>query len=151
MKSLANSNGSVCLTRIVQLVDTIRLDFKDPTWSNIDVAIWNIIESHIGFLAANIPLIGPLINLLGRRLHLSATTASSKYGDSHKLEHRFKRMDDNGSGDATLVGVASPAIQKSASNLDDEIYNMDQLGRQGIRVKTDLEQNTLVHVEPASK
>ena len=60
MKSLADSNGSVCLTRIVQLVDTIRLDFEDPTWSNIDVAIWNIIESHIGLVAANIPLVNYL-------------------------------------------------------------------------------------------
>lgn len=148
MKSLTDRNGSVCLTRIVQLVDTIRLDFKDPTWSNIDVAIWNIIESHIGLVAANIPLMGPLLTLLGRRLHLSVTTVPSKYGDSHELEHRFNRMDDDGSGDATLVGVASPTITKGASNLDDETYHMDQLGRQGVRVRTDLEQDTFQHVEP---
>lgn len=148
MKSLANSNGSVCLTRIVQLIDTIRLDFKDPTWSNIDVAIWNIIESHIGLLAANIPLMGPLITLLGRRLHLSVTTTPSKYDDAHKLEHGFNRMDDDGSGDASLVGVASPTITKGASNLDDEMYHMDQLGRQGVRVRTDLEQDTFQRVKP---
>lgn len=142
MKGLTDSNGSVCLTRIVQLVDTIRLDFQDPTWSNVDVAIWNIIESHIGLLAANIPLMGPLITLLGRRLHLSVTTAPPKYGDSHKLEHGFNRMDDDGSGEATLVGVTSSANANGVSNPDDEMYDMDQLGRQGIRVKMDLAQDT---------
>lgn len=151
MESFADSNGSVCLTRIVQLVDTIRLDFNDPTWSNVDVAIWNIIESHIGLLAANIPLMGPLITLLGRRLHLSVTTAPPKYGDSHKLEHGFKKMDDDGSGQATLVGVASLANLNGVSNPDDEMYDMDQLGRKGIRVKTDLEQNTFQHVKPLSR
>lgn len=154
MKGPADSNASVCLTRIIQLVDTIRLDLKDPTWSNVDVAIWNMVESHIGAVAANIPLMGPLIALVGRRLHLSATIPSSRHGESHKrggseyvlgslgiLEHRFKRMDYDGSGDATFMVVAPPRVQEGASELDDEMHNMDQLGRKGIRVKTGLEQN----------
>ena len=94
---------------------------------------------------------GPLITLLDRQLHLSVTTAPSKYGDSHTLEHGFNRMDDDGSGNATLVGVASPTITKGASNLDDEMYHMDQLGRQGVLVRTDLEQDTFQHGKPMSR
>lgn len=153
-KALADSSGSVCLTRIVQLVDTIRLNFRDPTWSNVDVAIWNMIESHIGAVAANIPLMGPLITLLGKQFYFSATAPSTKRGKSDKqdpsvyvlgphrgVEHGFKRMNDDGSADRTLVGMASPTIGGCVSELDEEMSNVDQLGRHGTRVKTELEQN----------
>ena len=153
--AISDGNGSICLTRIVQLVDTIRLDFKDPTWSNIDVAIWNIIESHIGVVAANLPLMGPLVNLFARRLHLSVKTASSNHrgsqgqklpkyelGSLDTLEHGFKGTEnDDSSGAARLVVVASSITQQGSSDLGDEIYDMDHFGPQGIRVRTDLEQN----------
>ena len=114
-------------------MDTIRLDFDDPTWSNVDVAIWNMIESHIGSVAANIPLMGPLITLVGRRVHFSTTTASSKDSGPHKqglskgglgssgtAEHRFRRMRDDGSGDASLMAVEAPTGKGEESTLDDE-------------------------------
>ena len=97
---------------------------------------------------------GPLITVLAKRLHLSATASSSKRGVSDKqgpsryalrphrgFEHGFKRMDNDGSGDGTLLGLAPPIIGKGASELDEEMSNMDQLGELGITVKTDLEQN----------
>ena len=55
---IANKPGSVCLTRMVQPVDTIQLDVENLTSSNVDVAIWNIVESEIGLVAANMPLMG---------------------------------------------------------------------------------------------
>jgi len=135
-------------------VDTIRLDFKDPTWSNVEVAIWNMIESHIGAVAANIPLMGPLISLLGKQLHRLAKVPSSKHGTSdkqgpskhalgshHAVGHGFRRIGDDGSGNRMLVGVASPEIGKGASESDEEMYKMDQLGKHGISVKTELEQD----------
>ena len=150
----ADHGQSVCLTRIVQLVDTIRLDFEDPTWSNIDVAIWNIIESHIGAVAANIPLMGPLATLLAKKLRLSATALSSKRSESgeqssskyasrsHRgIEHGFKRMNDGGSGNGALVGLASSTTGTGVSELDEEMSNMDHLGKHKIMVKTDLEQS----------
>ena len=143
-------------------MDTIRLDFKDPTWSNVDVAIWNMIESHIGAVAANIPLMGPLITIVGRQIHLLVSTSSSKdsgplgqgipkgaQGSSGIFEHKFRRMQDGGLGDTSLMAVSSPVVQGRASQPDDEVYAMDQLGEQGIRVKVDLEQTYDSHMPVA--
>ena len=123
-------------------------------WSNVDVAISNMIESHIRAVAANIPLMGPLITLLGKQFHFSGTAPFSKRGKldkqgpsqyalgSHRgIDHGFEGMDDDGSGDGTLMGVASPVIGKGASELDEEISDMDQPGKHRITVKTDLELN----------
>ena len=57
-------------------------------------------------------------------------------------------MDDDGSCDGTLVGVASPIIGKGASEVDEEIIGMDQLGKHRIRVKTHLEQDYGVPMPP---
>ena len=140
-------------------MDTIRLDFKDPTWSNVDVAIWNMIESHIGAVAANIPLMGPLITLIGRRINLLTSTSSSKdsgphgqgvpkgaRGSSGICKNKFGRMKNEGLGDTSLIAVNSPAVQGRASQPDDDAYTMDQLGERGIRVKTDLEQSYDSHM-----
>ena len=135
-------------------MDTIRLDFKDPTWSNVDVAIWNMIESHIGAVAANIPLMGPLITIVGRQIHSLTSTSSSKDNRSHGrgipkearqssgiFEHKFRRMKDEGLGDSSIMAVNSPVVQGRASKPNDEAYAMDQLGERGIRVQTDVEQS----------
>ena len=140
-------------------MDTIRLDFKDPTWSNVEVAIWNMIESHIGAVAANIPLMGPLITLIGRRINLLTSTSSSKdsgphgqgvpkgaRGSSSICKNKFGRMKNEGLGDTSLIAVNSPAVQERASQPDDDAYAMDQLGERGIRVKTDLEQSYDSHM-----
>ena len=140
-------------------MDTIRLDFKDPTWSNVDVAIWNMIESHVGAVAANIPLMGPLITVVGRQIHLLTSTSSSKDSGPHGqgipkgarassgiFEHKFRRMKDEVLGDTSLMAVNFPAVQGKASQPDDETYAMDQLGEHGIRVKTDLEQSYDSHM-----
>ncbi len=113
-----------------------------------------MIESHIGAVAANIPLMGPLITLLAKQLRHLATTpfsvrgepekqGSSKHvlGSHRRVDHEFKRMYDDGSGGETLVGMASPIIGKGASEMDEEILSMDQLGKHRIRVQTDLEQD----------
>lgn len=134
------------------MVDTIRLDFEDPTWSNVDVAIWNMIESHIGAVAANIPLMGPLITIVGRQIHLLTSTSSSKDSGPHGqgilkgnrgfsgiYEQKFRRMKDEGLGETSLMAVNSPAVQGRAFQPNDEAYAMDQLEEHGIRVKTDVE------------
>lgn len=143
-------------------MDTIRLDFKDPTWSNVDVAILNMIESHVGAVAANIPLMGPLITIVGKQIHLLTSTSSSKNsgphgqgipkgarGSSGVFEHKFRRMKDEGLGDTSLMAANSPAVQGRASQPDNEAYAMNQLGEHGIRVKTDLEQSYDVHMRGA--
>ena len=140
-------------------MDTVRLDFKDPTWSNVDVAIWNMIESHIGAVAANVPLMGPLITLIGRRINLLTSTSSSKdsglhghgvpneaRGSSGICKNKFGRVKNEGLGDTSFIAVNSPTVQGRASQPDNDAYAMDQLGERGIRVKTDLEQSYDSHM-----
>ena len=143
-------------------MNTIRLDFKDPTWSNVDVAIWNMIESHVGAVAANIPLIGPLVTIVGKQIHHLTSTSSSKYSRPHEqgipkgaressgiFEHKFRKLKDEGLGNASLMAVSSPAVQGRASQPSDEAYATDQLGQHGIRVITDLEQSFDIHMPGA--
>ena len=57
------------------------------------------------------------------------------------LEHRFRKIEYDSSGHGNVTAVVLPTIQGGAPIVDEEMYEMEQLGRQGIRVKTDLEQN----------
>ena len=131
----------------------MRLDFEDPLWSNIDVAICNIVESHIGAVAANILLTGPVITRLGNQFDLSAMVpsslrretekqSSSKYplGSHHGIDRGFRRMDNRGSGDRALIGVTSPRIVKGSFSASEGIYALEEWGKGRIKVKTDLEQ-----------
>ena len=47
------------------------------------------------------------------------------------------------------MAVEAPTVQGGASKLDDEVYSLDQLGKPGIRVKTDLEQSYGSHLPAA--
>lgn len=144
---VADLGHSVCLTRIVQLVDSVRLNYKDPTWSNVDVAIWNMIESHIGAVAANMLLMGPIVSLVSKRLRRHKTpvashrkgidTGSSSYAlaSYKRSEHGFKRMDDD------ILGVSTPTIESGVSTIDQSLSVTGQAGYSGIKVETDLEQD----------
>ena len=134
----------------------------DITWTNVDVAVWNMVEAHIGCVAANIPLMGPLFSRLGKRLNLSDHMPSSWHGGTKDkqssvqssakrtlrghvgVEHGFKRMEEYGSGVRTsqLQGMVAPTIG-TGDKLPDDVFEMENLGGQGIMVKTDLEQTYL--------
>ena len=144
---VADVGHSVCLARIVQLVDTTRLDYNDTTWSNVDVAIWNIIESHIGAVTANIILMGPVVSLLSKRARryvMPATShqknvdpGSSSYAltSYSRPEIGFKKIDDN------ILGVSTPTIEKGSSQVEPSSSETARSEHHGIKVRTDLEQN----------
>lgn len=125
---------SVCLTRTVQLVYTIKLDVKDLTWSNIDVAVWNMVESHIGSVAANIPLMGPLFVRVAKRLdHLSRPRVDKASSTRTVFEHRetgrgFKRMNDHSTGEDS-VGTMSTTV--GSDKVTSENTAMDILNSHG--------------------
>ena len=149
----ANNDSRVCLSRIVQFVYTVRLDYNDITWSNVDVAIWNLVESHIGAVAANIPLLGPLITLLLGRFRTIVTTISPGHGQSgqqsssehvlgnmSKPEHRFRRIDEDGSKGEESIGLSPPDVGRGSSILDQHTYKYGDIMEGGIKVKTHLSQ-----------
>ncbi|KAL9607297.1 MAG: hypothetical protein Q9167_007778 [Letrouitia subvulpina] len=144
-----------CLGRIVQIVDSSRLNPEDITWSNVDVAIWNMVEVHVGSVATNLPLMAPLFKRMGKRLKLSERLhlTWTKEGNDNQsaslykarepagVEHGFKRMEELEFEDPTKQGIFTPIIGKGdAAFLDSmELVN---LRAKGIMVKTDLEQTT---------
>ena len=104
----------VCLSRIVQIVDSSRLVAYDITYSNVNVAIWNMLEAHIGALTANIALMGPIFTRIGKYLTRTCKPTSTWYGTKNRggeafsstdhhlplqkkskgLDHGFRRMQD---------------------------------------------------------
>ncbi|MCJ1463565.1 hypothetical protein MMC07_002173 [Pseudocyphellaria aurata] len=52
--------GFVCLTGIVRLIETIIIETEDFTYTLVRPALWNMVESEIGFVAGNMLSMGPL-------------------------------------------------------------------------------------------
>ncbi|KAI4127893.1 MAG: hypothetical protein LQ338_002978 [Usnochroma carphineum] len=157
--------GFICITRVIQIVDTSRLDFEDVTWSNVNVAIWNMIEVHIGCVTANIPLMGPLFTRFGNLMHRfglfghKRNSETGGTGSSHSLakhtlkgrigvEHEFQRIDDFRFGPEKEGRTMTPTIGKGEAHSDDE-FELASLGAQGIMVRRDLEQNS--YMKPATQ
>ena len=127
----------VCLSRIVQIVDSSRLVTYDITYSNVDVAIWNMLEAHIGAVTANIALMGPLFTRLGKYLYGRYKPTTTWYGtknrdreaftstDHHSplqkknksMDHGFQRMQD---------GYDRPAIGDSGPMLKDPLTSRNR-------------------------
>ncbi|KAL9129612.1 MAG: hypothetical protein Q9217_001968 [Psora testacea] len=142
----ADYYSSICLIRIVQLVDTIQLDFEDVTWSNVDVAVWNIVESHIGCVAANISLMGPIFTRLGKRFKIASFLGTSSHGKSEREIRAHRNVDfgfhrlENGNVRAIHMESMTPTIDKGVADPPDA-YDMDHSGPGGIMAKEDVEQN----------
>ena len=136
---------SVCLTGIVRLVESIRLDIQDLPFSNSGPAIWNMVESQVGFVAANIPSKGPLfgkVTATARRLRDTygsknledGTHGSGKLSTVHRNSFKgFERMaDDDRIGVESTVQPGSPP--------GNSLYAAD-IPMSKIVVKTNLEQS----------
>ena len=150
----ADSICSICLARIVQIVDSARLDDKDLTWSNTNVAIWNMVEVHLGCVAANVPLMGPLFYRINTKLRLSQRLHSTWPGvhtdGSSKAEHGlkghhpgvedgFQRMADFNPRNNSREGTSAPSIRRADSSMFEPI-ELGYRGSHGILVRTDLDQ-----------
>ena len=145
MDFITNTSHSICLTGILRLIDTIRLDLKDITWTNVGPAVWNMVESEIGFVAANLPLMGPLFGKLRSRaeilLHAYGSSgkedgvraSKSHSGTSH--QKGFVRIGDRGHG------MISSPISHGQSTFED--LELDSLPIQGIKVTNNLEQHSV--------
>ncbi|KAL6717389.1 hypothetical protein ACLMJK_005304 [Lecanora helva] len=145
--------GVVCITGIVRLVTLWAIDLKDITWSNVAAALWNVIEAELGFVAGNVPLMGPLFGKLRRHKGSSGTgdpTSSGRAGlgtasvHSNKQIFRnkgqyppgdgFERMNDDHRG--RLFTLAAPTGKSTMDNIE-----MIGVPMHSIKVQTDLEQN----------
>ena len=150
----ADGTYSICLARIVQIVDSARLDQNDLTWSNTNVAIWNLVEVHLGCVAANVPLMGPLFYRINTKLRLSerlhstwpglTTNASSEAEHGLKAHHSriedgFQRMTDFNPRNNSREGTSAPSIRRADSSLFEPI-ELGYRGSHEILVRTDLDQ-----------
>lgn len=142
---VANGHFSVCLTGIARIIYTIRLDVKDLPFSNADPAIWNMVESQVGLVAANVPSMGPLFGKLrntAKRLHDTYNSHKNKHeshgSTMHTVAQRvtnrgFERMVDD--EEVGVQSTAQPGSPKVGKNLTESIPLND------IVVTTNLEQN----------
>ena len=111
-------------------------------------------EVHIGCVAANIPLMGPLFSRVIRRLGKSSHTqitwdregsenlkghVPSARG-SNGIGHRFKRMEDYEPGPSVNECTLPPVVGRDEKAALEPI-ELNNLGSHGIMVKTDLEQS----------
>lgn len=105
-----------------------------------------MVESQVGFVAANIPSLGPLFSKVGntaKRLRNAYDSQSLEHGSHRSTRHTvppngvnrgFERMmDDDG------VGVEA-TVQPGSPNMDN--YLMESIPMNGIVVKTNLEQKS---------
>ena len=121
--------------------------------SNVAAALWNVIEAELGFVAGNVPLMGPLFGKLRHNKSSSGTAdppGSGRGGPSSTSVQStrqifrskgqfppgegFERMPDDHRG--RLFTSAAPTGKSAVDNIE-----MMGLPMHGIKVQTDLEQN----------
>lgn len=139
----ANARSSTCITRVLQIIATSRLDFDDITWSNVYFATWNLVEVHIGCVTANVPVMAPLVNRYSTAIpRLCKNEIPGPIPKSHVGNgHGFRRMEEHACGMAAEEGALAPTIGMG-QQLSEEELEMAGLGAQGILVRTDVEQNS---------
>ncbi|KAI4230612.1 MAG: hypothetical protein LQ349_006154 [Xanthoria aureola] len=131
--------GFTCITRVLQIIATSRLDFDDITWSNVYVAIWNLVEVHIGCVTANVPIMAPLVSRYSTgiprvfRKPRPGPNSKSHVGN----QEGFRRMEEQ----SYRRGASAPTIGKG-QQLSAEELEMAGLGAQGILVRKEVEQNS---------
>lgn len=139
----AKARSSTCITRVLQIIATSRLDFDDITWSNVYVAIWNLVEVHIGCVTANVPIMAPLVNRCSTAIprlcknEIPGPIPKSQVGNGYG----FRRMEEPACGMAVEEGALAPTIGKG-QQLSEEELEMAGLSARGIIVRTDVEQNS---------
>ena len=123
--------------------------------SNVSAALWNIIEAELGFVAGNVPLMGPLFAKMrhGKSIRSSEDpTSDGKKNSIGSTRHGFRskgpsnadgfqRMPDDSRGH--LFTMAAPVAKADISNVE-----LMGLPTHGIKVKTDLEQNIVEDESP---
>ncbi|KAI4098850.1 MAG: hypothetical protein LQ339_006253 [Xanthoria mediterranea] len=121
------------------IIATSRLDFEDITWSNVEVAIWNMVEVHIGCVTANIPVMAPLASRFSTAI--SRLLKRTRPGPISKSDvgnqEGFRRMEEQ----IYRRGATAPTIGKG-QQLSAEELEMAGLGTQGILVRKEVEQNS---------
>lgn len=138
-ESRANARNSTCITRVLQIIATSRLDFDDITWSNVYVAIWNLVEVHIGCVTANVPIMAPLVSRYSTGIpRVFRKTRPGPISKSHVgNQEGFRRMEEQ----SYRKGASAPTIGKG-QQLSAEELEMAGLGAQGILVRKEVEQNS---------
>jgi hypothetical protein len=109
------------------------------TDSNVPAAMWNLVESNLGLVAANAPCLRPLVKKWISKG--GETTTQNSYGASHPTG--FARMDDYKTGTKSHVTALSRHDQRSEDDL--ELLERGNGSKGGINVRTDVDVELNVH------
>ena len=102
--------GFVCLGSIYRTTTLRRFATHDPTWNDVDPAIWAIVENSMGIVSACLPTLRPLFSLLikGHRCSIAS-------GHCATCEARASTPFEKGSGGAVGKGWVGNAVVKGWS------------------------------------
>lgn len=91
-------------------------DPADPTWDNVDISIWSVIENAVAVICACLPALRPLLNRLVPQMFSSthSATRSRLRGtlNQHKSEH-LKGMQHLTEDESPLYLATKPPLPVS--------------------------------------
>ena len=131
---------SVCLTGVARIFYSIRLNVLDFTFMSADSSIWNMVESQVGFVAANIPAMGPLFHKISNMAKKLRNVCSSQHleYDSHKsTRHSINNRGFERMMNVDGVGVTVTA-QPGSPDQENDLEDLIPMNR--IIVRTNLDQ-----------
>lgn len=114
---------------------------EDLTWTNVSAAIWNMVESEIGFVAANMLSMGPLfVKLHSQVLKPLHLYVRQKAACSRTRIILYRRSTINGSGfiDDDAAGERSQIMTAGRSHENNP--TRETFSMYTIMVRTNLEQ-----------
>lgn len=140
------TRNSVCLTGIIRLIDTFAIKSEDLTFTNVSPALWNMVESEIGFVAANLLSMGPLFGRIRaqvpklRQLYAKQAGVSKSAGSIGYAMNRRSTIGGSGLMNHNTNGGGSQTVTASRSHGNSsrgEAFPMDV-----ITASTNLEQKS---------
>jgi len=145
--------GIVCITGIIRLWAISKINPFDITYSNVSSSMWNMVESELGMVAANIPSMRPLLKHFSgekstsnnsnqgygyAKNSLKQSSSRQTFGLSSKPPG-FERMHDYKNGAQAQVSTMAKSGRSDSDDM--ELYDLT-LPKHGITVRTDVEQHT---------
>ncbi|KAL8699056.1 MAG: hypothetical protein Q9224_001579 [Gallowayella concinna] len=110
--------GFVCVATIVRMVYIPQIVPIDPTWTQVDPAIWSTIEPCMGIFSACLPVIGPLLRTkLGSIGGSSWLSRSKRSGNGASyVSDASNRRNDSGLRRKPTVTAAVYSMDRSQSD-----------------------------------
>ena len=127
--SYLHPDYSVCIVSIYRIPKEAELSLMDAPWSDVDAAVWSVVEVCIGIVSACLPTYRPLVIYCMRLVtgHHPEEHDDSNYPSISKQSGVSGSMSKNGGGGGAGAGEwgrggSASAWQRAGSSEDDRDY-----------------------------